>query len=513
MKVYRAFLRQSVYNYLLGSVMAVIATGSLLMLSTLEVSTREYMRLLLVLAVSFCIMAGAELFAFYRHIRPVYRSFAGASELEDLRAAYDRTHRLPGLSVRRIMGPHLLGLSLPAVGMAHWMIHVKLLDMPYYYPFLALAGAVLIACMHALIEFFQTGATIVPLLRHLRNEALRLYGEDFSLEEHNLISIRPKFLISCTLIGTFPLFLFSLMTHVRIRDLGGGALLSYWGWAAVVLIMGTVFSLTAAWLLTRSVQQPIGQLYESMKKVKEGRLEQTQDYYSDEFSRLVAGFNVMVRGLQIREEQNQQLLDSLFTSLAVALDARDPYTAGHSIRVAEYSVIIGQLAGLKGEELDNLRKSALLHDIGKIGVRDAVLFKEGWLTEEEFDQIKSHPVLGENILRQIEPQEKMLPYLGGVRSHHERYDGKGYPDGLAGGDIPLFGRIIAVADAYDAMTSDRPYRKGMEHGKALKILSEGRGTQWDPVFAGLLLGYFEQNRSRGIPEAESGYAGDYPISG
>ncbi|MNP13500.1 Cyclic di-GMP phosphodiesterase response regulator RpfG [compost metagenome] len=161
--------------------------------------------------------------------------------------------------------------------------------------------------------------------------------------------------------------------------------------------------------------------------------------------------------------------------------------------MAEYSVIIGQLAGLTGQSLDNLRKSALLHDIGKIGVPDSILFKEGKLTDEEFDMIKSHPVLGENILRQIEPVEKMAPYLEGVRSHHERYDGKGYPDGLAGIAIPLHGRIIAVADAYDAMTSDRPYRKGMEHEQALAILENGRGSQWDPQFAGLFLTYFGKN--------------------
>ncbi len=105
------------------------------------------------------------------------------------------------------------------------------------------------------------------------------------------------------------------------------------------------------------------------------------------------------------------------------------------------------------------------------------------MTDEEFDQIKAHPELGENILLQIEPKEVMAPLLPGVRSHHERYDGKGYPDGLAGEEIPVLGRIIAVADAYDAMTSDRPYRRGMAPSIALSILDEGRGSQWDPVFA------------------------------
>ncbi|GJM77087.1 hypothetical protein HMSSN036_93030 [Paenibacillus macerans] len=116
-----------------------------------------------------------------------------------------------------------------------------------------------------------------------------------------------------------------------------------------------------------------------------------------------------------------------------------------------------------------------------------MLLKEGRLTDEEWEQIKQHPVLGEAILKQIEPADAMAPFLPGVRSHHERYDGKGYPDGLAGEDIPLFGRIIAVADAFDAMTSDRPYRKGLEPNQALEILEQGRGSQWDPHYAELFV--------------------------
>ncbi|MFC4971580.1 HD-GYP domain-containing protein [Paenibacillus sp. GCM10023248] len=180
---------------------------------------------------------------------------------------------------------------------------------------------------------------------------------------------------------------------------------------------------------------------------------------------------------------NNQLLQSYYATLAAALDARDAYTAGHSTRVAQYSLMIGRAEGLSERQLDLPNKTALLHDIGKIGVRDDVLLKEGRLTDEQFEIIKLHPVLGESILKQIEPAEAMAPLLPGVRSHHERYDGKGYPDGLQGQDIPEFGRIIAVADAFDAMTSDRPYRKGMPAEKALAILQEGKGTQWDPRYA------------------------------
>ncbi|WP_051128333.1 HD domain-containing phosphohydrolase [Paenibacillus sp. HW567] len=510
MDLFAAFLRKQIRNYMFGSVVAVLAVGSLVLLSSLQISKVEYLRLSIVLLLSFVIMVFTEISIFIKQMKPLRAALNEQKPtLAMLEKAYLQTHRLPKVAVHRILGPHLLGLSLPAFLMTAWLIWTGLVSFPYYYLLIAVVGAVLVACMHALIEFFLTCSAIIPLIKEFRNRALEMYGVDFSLEGHVFVSIRPKFLVSCMLIGTFPLFLFIMATQIRLltlKSVPASDLNGYWEWAGLVLVIGILFSSVAAWLLTASVQHPINELYQAMNNVKDGRLLQVQDEYSDEFSKLVAGFNMMVRGLQAREQQNRQLLDSYFTTLAVALDARDPYTAGHSLRVAEYSVIIGQLAGLAGQKLDNLRKSALLHDIGKIGVRDSVLFKEENLTDEEFDQIKSHPVLGENILRQIEPVEIMAPYLGGVRSHHERYDGKGYPDGLAGRAIPLFGRIIAVADAYDAMTSDRPYRKGISHERALEILEQGKGTQWDPEFAGLFIAYFSKSGKSG-KSAESGYPG------
>jgi len=490
MNLYAAFLRKQIRNYLFGSAVAVLAVGSLLLFSSLEITFVEYLRLMLAMCISFVIMAVVEIMVFMNHVRPIRTALKGRKlELAVLEQAYLHTHQLPKKAVQRILGPHLLSLSIPALLITGWMIQSGRVHLPAFYLGIAAAGAVLIACMHALIEFFLTSSAIIPLIKEFRNRALDEYHVDFSLEGRVFVAIRPKFLISCMLIGTFPLFLFIMTLYIRLQNPSGNGMENYWVWEGMVLLIGTVFSSIAAWLLTRSVQHPINELYKAMNNVKEGHLLQIQDEYSDEFSKLVAGFNMMVRGLQARERQNRQLLDSYFTTLAVALDARDPYTAGHSLRVAEFSVVIGQLAGLSGMTLDNLRKSALLHDIGKIGVRDSVLFKDGKLTDEEFDQIKSHPVQGENILRQIEPAEKMAPYLSGVRSHHERYDGKGYPDGLAGLSIPLYGRIIAVADAYDAMTSDRPYRKGMDPERALLILEQGKGSQWDPEFAGLFLSY------------------------
>jgi len=296
------------------------------------------------------------------------------------------------------------------------------------------------------------------------------------------------------LIGTSPLLLFTLAAQIRLGTLNEEMMTGYWGWAGLILLVDIIFTYTGARLLTHEVERPISHLYDAMNHVKDGRLKTVQNVYSDEFSRLATGFNMMVRALQSREAQTRAMLDSYFVTLAVALDARDAYTAGHSLRVAEYSELIGRLSRMTEEDINVIRQSALLHDIGKIGIRDTVLLKEGRLTEEEFDQIKAHPVLGETILKQIEPKDALAPLLPGVRSHHERYDGKGYPDGLAGDDIPLLGRIIAVADAFDAMTSDRPYRKGMDVAKALSILEEGGGTQWDPEYARIFVDYMRNQR-------------------
>jgi len=144
-----------------------------------------------------------------------------------------------------------------------------------------------------------------------------------------------------------------------------------------------------------------------------------------------------------------------------------------------------------------LKKSAILHDIGKIGIPDGILLKDGKLTDDEFTKIKKHPEIGAYIIQQVQGFSEMDLVIEGVMYHHERYDGIGYPMGLAGEAIPLFGRLIAVADAFDAMTSDRPYRTGMSFDKALGIIEEGKGVQWDPVFSNLFIdlmreGVFEE---------------------
>ena len=181
--------------------------------------------------------------------------------------------------------------------------------------------------------------------------------------------------------------------------------------------------------------------------------------------------------------QNAQLYENLqesflatVRSLAQAVDAKDSYTAGHSSRVTQYSVLIAEEMKCSEDEIRNIRMSGLLHDVGKIGIRDSVLSKPGHLDDEEFAIMKSHPSVGAGILKPVRQLKDVIP---GVLNHHERFDGKGYPMGLQGEEIPLAGRIIGVADAFDAMTSDRVYRPRLSDEIAVAELKKHSGTQFD----------------------------------
>ena len=184
------------------------------------------------------------------------------------------------------------------------------------------------------------------------------------------------------------------------------------------------------------------------------------------------------------QEREAALFEETTEALANAIDAKDKYTSGHSKRVAVLSRKITEKAGLSEEECEQIYFSGLLHDIGKIGVRDDVINKPGKLTEEEFENIKQHPVLGYQILSSI----RQSPYLSdGAHYHHEHYDGTGYPEGLKGEQIPVTARIIALADAYDAMTSSRSYRDALDKEKVRNEILNGMGTQFDITFAAILL--------------------------
>lgn len=191
-----------------------------------------------------------------------------------------------------------------------------------------------------------------------------------------------------------------------------------------------------------------------------------------------------------KTKENERLFLHVVSSLASAIDAKDTYTNGHSSRVADYSREIAKRVGYEGKQLEDIYMMGLLHDVGKIGIPDAVINKPAKLTDEEYDIIKNHPVLGARILGNI----KEMPALQrGARWHHERYDGKGYPDGISGKDIPEEARIIAVADAYDAMTSHRSYRQPLPQGVVREEIEKGIGTQFDPVFARIMLDMIDED--------------------
>ncbi len=178
-----------------------------------------------------------------------------------------------------------------------------------------------------------------------------------------------------------------------------------------------------------------------------------------------------------RLDSERQFMLSGITSLIAALEARDHYTSGHSQAVSSIVEKMAQKMGLSQEDVESIGIAGKLHDLGKIGVPDSILLKPGKLTNVEFNLVKEHPVVGVNILGNISSLSKVIP---AIRHHHERFDGKGYPDGIKGNNIPLWARLMAVADTYHALTSDRPYRDGMPLQKAMDIILTARGTQLCP---------------------------------
>ena len=223
------------------------------------------------------------------------------------------------------------------------------------------------------------------------------------------------------------------------------------------------------------------------------------DFSAEELS-LVSRF-ANVAALSISKAGLHSELRMLFVhsirALANAIDARDPYTSGHSERVTRFSVMIAERMGFDPDQLEELRYASLLHDIGKIRIRDAILHKPGKLTDDEFEEMKRHPEYGVEIMQPVRAFQTILPYM---LHHHERFDGRGYPAGLSGGGIPLQARIMCVADCFDAMTSDRPYRAGMPVEAAVAELHKYRGSQFDPDATDLFLALIQEGKVGDIVE-------------
>ena len=248
----------------------------------------------------------------------------------------------------------------------------------------------------------------------------------------------------------------------------------------VIGACGVAVSVLLAAIASRSISSPLSDLIARLlESERTGRLR--TDYHinssAKEVNLLAEAFNRAARAVCESQKRLDEAYLQFIETMAQALDARDPYTAGHSTRVSLYSTSIAQAMGLPADQVQIIDIGARLHDIGKIGIPDAVLQKPGRLTDQEFGLIKLHPQIGKKILEKVGRFQDYLPI---VELHHEDYNGRGYPLGLKGEEIPLNARIVHVADVYDAITSDRSYRKAMSVERVLELLESGSGTQFDP---------------------------------
>jgi putative nucleotidyltransferase with HDIG domain len=249
---------------------------------------------------------------------------------------------------------------------------------------------------------------------------------------------------------------------------------------SIVVLVAVLFG----YFFAVGISEPIRGLAASTRAISRGEFHQrTPVGGAAEISELAENFNLMasdieeyIERLKEAAEENRELFIGSIRMLAAAIDEKDPYTRGHSGRVAKYSTLIAQEMRLSADELDKLKIAALLHDVGKIGVDDRVLKKPGSLTPEEFDIMKTHTTRGANIMRPVSQLKDMLP---GIELHHEHMDGRGYPYGLSGPQIPVMARIIAVADTLDAMTTNRPYQSAMDLEYALGRIKALAGSKFD----------------------------------
>ncbi len=262
---------------------------------------------------------------------------------------------------------------------------------------------------------------------------------------------------------------------------------------ALILFLGLALS----FIFSRQMTRPVRELARGVEEMKrQGKSQQLRIYSSDELGRLTMSFNEMANLLTEQQEKlaaSARELEEAYVStvkiLAAAIEARDRYTLGHSTRVAELAVALAKGAGLKREEVDLIEIACLFHDVGKIRIPDSILHKRGRLETEEIKEMQKHPEYGAEILSKAPCLYKYIP---AVRHHHEWYNGNGYPDGLSREEIPVAAAIISLADAFDAMTSDRPYRKALSVEEARLAILKNSGRQFHPELAKLMIKIIEQ---------------------
>lgn len=267
-----------------------------------------------------------------------------------------------------------------------------------------------------------------------------------------------------------------------------------------VMLIRTVVVTAAAGLLAlaiglaiaRKLIQPIQMIDRVSSEIAEGNLtvrvpvtgSAELAHLAENFNHMAGNIETLVRRLRQALRQNQELFLETIRTLAAAIDAKDPYTRGHSERVSSFSMAIARHLGLNSEEVFRVRIAAILHDVGKLGIREGILNKPGGLTEEEFRIMRQHPEIGSQIMAPIRALKDIIP---GIRNHHETWDGTGYPDGLAGEEIPLVARIIGVADTFDAMTTNRPYQRAMALETVVEKIESFSGNRFAPEVVAALV--------------------------
>jgi putative nucleotidyltransferase with HDIG domain len=279
----------------------------------------------------------------------------------------------------------------------------------------------------------------------------------------------------------------------------------------ILIVFGiiVVLGVFASSMLASFLIKPIKELSAGVEELKYGTTKNPLRIYSqDELGKLTRNFNEMSaliadqRGKLTEYARDlEEAYVSIVKVVAAAIDARDSYTHGHSARVAELSLLLGKQIGLPKENLRDLEIACLFHDVGKIKTPDSILLKPGKLNEAETKEMRQHVVYGASILSKA---PSLYKYIPSTRHHHEWHNGKGYPDGLVGDNIPLFAAIISIADAFDAMTSDRPYRKALFKEEALRQIDRMSGTQFRPELVAVFLELMERDRVQNVPLSVAG---------
>lgn len=255
--------------------------------------------------------------------------------------------------------------------------------------------------------------------------------------------------------------------------------------AIVFFLILLLISRTLGQIFSARLARPIEQLSREAESIASGQYERRfTTGRKDEIGMLAEALNIMASRIIDGTRERENILIGILIALTRAIDAKSPWTAGHSERVTKFAELIGRGMNLSDDQMRALAVSAILHDIGKIAVPEQILDKSGKLTDEEFAVVKKHPQAGADIISSIPSYEKILP---GILHHHERWDGTGYPKNVGGKDIPLFARIICIADVYDALTEDRPYRKAWNREEVFKFFEEQRGRMFDPELVDILL--------------------------